>query len=532
MSVTEDRRTSYHRQAINASGTLRRVLDTVSARILLAILFASGLGIRVYHCTDPLLEFHPVRQYRAAMQARALYLQDEEGTPPIVRELALLNYSRLETLEPPILETMAATIYEWLEGEHLWVGRVLSIAAWMVGAAALFAASSSLVGLTGAYVSVTLFLFNAFGIVASRSFQPDPLMVALTCVCLWLVVRATSRGGSLLPASVIGAAAMLVKPMALFFVLPCLMVGWWPAKGRTGTRKELMLLAAVTALPAALYYAYTVMLAHTIPSPFEHRVTPGLLTSWFFWHGWFERVRFVVGLEGVLAGIIGTALARPGSLSRRVLVALWIGYVVFCLTFPYHTATHDYYHLPLLIPISLAAAAAVTRGGEVIAQLSHPRRAHAFVAAVIIALVTIGAVRALPILQSNWARREVAVYERVGEIVSHDTRTVMLARDYGAALSYHGHLAGWPWPSKGDLSVNGALPSSSELPEWARAHVAAEARYRASYADNTPSYFVITDLDSLETQPDLQRFLRDRFRLVARGSGYVIYDLRDSQHPY
>lgn len=504
---------------------------TVGTRILLAILFASGLGIRVYHCNEPLLEFHPVRQYRAAMQARALYLQDKEEAPSVVRELALLNYSRLETLELPILETIAAAIYEWLEGEHLWVGRALSIAAWMVGAAALFAASSSLAGFTGACVGVTLFLFNAFGLIASRSFQPDPLMVALTCVCLWLVVRATLRGGSLLPASLIGSAAMLVKPMALFFVLPCLIVGWWPAKGRAGARTALMLLAALTVLPAALYYAYTVMLAHAIPSPLGYRLTPRLLTSWFFWDGWFERVRFVAGLEGVLAGIIGTALAPAGSLSRRVLVALWIGYVIFCLTFPYHTATHDYYHLPLLMPISLAAAGAVARGVELIARMSSSRVAHAFVAAVIMGLVTIGTVRALPVIESDGARREIAVYERVGEIVSHDTRTVMLARGYGAALSYHGHLAGWAWPSAGDLSVNGALPSSSELPEWARAHVAAEARYQGSYADQSPSYFVITDLESLETQPDLQGFLRNRFRLVAAGPGYFIYDLRGSQRP-
>ncbi len=36
------------------------------------LVFAAAIAVRVYHITDPLLEFHATRQYRSAMIARAV----------------------------------------------------------------------------------------------------------------------------------------------------------------------------------------------------------------------------------------------------------------------------------------------------------------------------------------------------------------------------------------------------------------------------------------------------------------------------
>jgi hypothetical protein len=135
-------------------------------------------------------------------------------------------------------------------------------------------------------------------------------------------------------------------------------------------------------------------------------------------------------------------------------------------------------------------------------------------------------------LRSRDGSTEVATYERIGEVVRHSTRTVLLAYDYGAPLRYHGQLTGPTWPSADDLRAArlGAGAGASEDTAWSNG-LSAEARYDRFYRPRRPDYFVITDFESLSAQPDLKPFLDANYRRLAEGAGYLVFDLRDNSAP-
>ena len=70
------------------------------------------------------------------MIARALYLPYDSSMPGWARELALLNAEE-NALEPPIIEHLAVYGYRLAGGEHLWIGRLISIISWLIGGVAI-----------------------------------------------------------------------------------------------------------------------------------------------------------------------------------------------------------------------------------------------------------------------------------------------------------------------------------------------------------------------------------------------------------
>ena len=73
----------------------------------------------------------------------------------------------------------------------------------------------------GAVVAVLFFLFLPFAVLASRSFEPDPLMIALFVGATWSIfrLRQTPSGCWLTTAVAVSASAISVKPVCVFPIL-------------------------------------------------------------------------------------------------------------------------------------------------------------------------------------------------------------------------------------------------------------------------------------------------------------------------
>jgi DNA-binding transcriptional LysR family regulator len=125
---------------------------------------------------------------------------------------------------------------------------------------------------------------------------------------------------------------------------------------------------------------------------------------------------------------------------------------------------------------------------------------------------------------------DLATYQRIGDLLHHSQRTIMLSHDYGMPIRYHGHVTGPSWPSAGDLSAArlGAGAGAATDSAWSSDVPSAEQRYNEFYRSRAPEYFLITDFESFEQQPDLKRFLDATFQRLAEGDGFLIYDLRQT----
>ena len=144
----------------------------------LALLFLAALAIRVYNLEAP--GILPEREFRSMIIARANYYEHAESIPAWRKELAFINKQKLDSLEPPILEFIVSKLYQIVGGEYVSLARILTAIFWVVGGVFFYKIAQKLMSTTITIIATAYYLFVPLGILTSRSFQPDSLMITLS----------------------------------------------------------------------------------------------------------------------------------------------------------------------------------------------------------------------------------------------------------------------------------------------------------------------------------------------------------------
>ena len=413
------------------------------------------------------------------------------------------------------MEWLACTADEWLGHESLAVARGLAAFFWAIGSIPLAALARRVGSVLYGGIGLAVYLFLPVRIVASRAFQPDALM---TCSALWATLalaryneQPTVRRLAIAATGV--AIAALIKPMSVFFTVPAAIglavtsLGG-PAGSAVSGRGHR---SPVDWRPPCSITATAPSSGTLARDQMRLRFVPSLLATGFFWNGLATQVGRVFGWPFLRACDSRNACGADCPRSRAARV-LWLGYVAFAVAFTYHMPTHDYYHLPYIALVALAATALAER----LASRLPSTALH--VAAVAFAMW--GAYAAWPGLQSDaisWQRTRS--YEEIGALAEHATHAVFLdPRGNGYPLMYHGEISGDSWPGTDDLAADalgGAAP------------VDAATRFARDY-DYGATHFIVTDLASLAAQPDLQALLAARATVVHRTPAFHIYKLVNS----
>jgi 4-amino-4-deoxy-L-arabinose transferase-like glycosyltransferase len=482
---------------------------------VLALLFGLGLGIRLTDLTDLPLDFHPTRQLFSAIKARGIYYQasPELDIPEWKKDIALRAYRTDATLEPPILDTLVAATYR-VYGERLWIARIYSSMFWMIGGIFLYLLAREVLRLDEALLALTVYLLLPYGVFASRSFQPDPLMVMFMLIGLWAVMRWARQPAWTwaVLAGLTGGLAIFVKLTAVFFIAG----GFIGAVlGRYSLKEALRLpqvwgMALLTILPGAAYVTYGVLIAGYLGAEFGGRFFPQLLVDPFFYLRWEGKVALILGHLGLALSVLGLFFLRMRQ-HRVFVIALWIGYAVFGVIFNYHIASHDYYSLPL-IPIAALSLGAL--GGVTLRRLAEQASGSVLMRIFIrvmlsfIAVMTFWQTRLELVSVDN--RPRATFWESVGEALGHQPSVIAVTQDYGYPLVYWGWQRVSLWPEK--LSAVFGT-ENDELPR----------RFERLTADK--AYFLVTDFDELERHPGLEDLLHENFLIHAKGDGFIIFDL-------
>jgi hypothetical protein len=490
--------------------------------IVLMFLFVAALGVRMYHVNDPPLNFQATREYRSLIIARADYYDHNDAIPTWQKQVADFSRQKQGVLEPPIFEKIVSYGYLLAGGEAFWIPKLLSSIFWIAGAYFLYLIALRITDAPAAIFSVAFYLFLPFSIIASRSFQPDPLMIMLLLLSVLLILRYyehPTRSALLIAASA-AAFAFLVKPVCLFVILGAFVSMGIAQKGlrRAIISPTTVIFVAVMALPTLGAYLYGIATGRFLLGEAEKTLVPRLLVTSFFWQNLFKNIGAVVGFGAFTLALVGVLLFREG-LPKALIIGLWAGYGIFCVAVDYNVATHDYYQLQLIpiVALSLGPLAAIV--------IQHLRPIYtqwlwrlALSAIVLLALLlSVAVVR--PRLVSPGSQRLVDAEAQIGARVGHSTDTVFLASDYGVSLEYHGLMSGYPWPLASDLEWERLTGTPSPN---------ADARFNAWFAQRSPQYFIVLDMQEFDQQPDLQAFLTEHYPVLAQTDDYLIFDLR---HP-
>ncbi len=486
--------------------------------LLLLILFAAAIAIRVYDLTDAPLDFHPTRQVFTAIVARGMYYEHLDSAPAWQRERAVAMWKSEET-EPPSIDALAVLTYRLMGREDVFYPRLYSALFWVLGGLAVYFLARDLVSSDGALVAVAFYLFVPYGVIASRAFQPDPLMLCLILFSWWAMRRweRSDRWGWAVAAGLLGGLAMLVKSLAAFSLLGGLAGVFFARPLRQSVRQvKFWVMGLLMAVPILLWTYYGFFVKGTLGSQFSLRFFPNLLLDPIFYLVTEANVEGVVGLLPLILGLLGFFLLEKGE-KRTFLAGLWGGYLLFLLVFAYYFMTHDYYHLSLVPIVALSLAPLGDLTARRLLDLNPGRLARTF----IYTFLAVGLLINLWNLRQTFHRvdyrPQAQFWAEIGRALDYDSRGVALVQDYGYPLAYWGWINPTYWPHTGDTALREMAGLSA--PEFA-------AQFEAAAADR--HYFLVTDLAEFDAQPQLKEYLYAHYPVLEQGQGYLIFDLR---HP-
>jgi hypothetical protein len=500
-------------------------------QVTLAAALLLGLGIRLYDLTDPPFDFHSTRQHRSAIIARGMYYLADESLPPAQREQAIAQMQRENIIEPPIVEYLVSRLYLLTGQENLWYGRLLSGVFWVLGGLAIYGFGRELGSRDGGLLAAIYYLFLPYGMIASRSFLSDPLMVALIAATFWTAVhwhnQPTMRAA--IWTGLFAGVAIFVKSVSVFILgaaLAGLMLGRMLAQRNEagegqGLKRHLAALirerqvwtmAVLTLLPTVLYYIYGLFINGFLQQQLKYRFFPEMWRDPAFYIRWVEFSSDIVGYGVLLAALIGVLLIRDRGL-RGMLAGMWLGYLVYSMTFPFHTITHDYYTLPL---IPVVAAGLVPVGAMLLGSLAkHERSTWARLA--VIGVIAFGVIFKVwdtrVILARQDFRTDAAEWAVYREIIPLDANVIALTKAYGLPLAYYGWVDASLWLSNADAGLR-ELAGADEDDVTSRRLKSLEGQ----------DLFLVTNFNELDNQPALKELLQD-YAIYAEGPGYIVYDL-------
>jgi 4-amino-4-deoxy-L-arabinose transferase-like glycosyltransferase len=486
--------------------------------LLLALLMLGGALFRLSDLTDAPLDFHPTRQIRSAIIARGMYYQNLPGVPEWQREYAIRQWQAQELIEPAIIETLSAATYVLAGGEYPWIGRLYSILFWLLGGVGLYLLARRLMDTDSALIALALYLGWQYAIIASRSFQPDPLMVAAVVWALWGLVEWQRQPGwgRAMVAGLLGGLALYIKFTAVFFIAG----GWLGVIVAGGNWKgwlrnrQFWLAAGLIALLPLMYSLYATLVLGSLQSQFSLRFFPAMWIDAVTYLRWWNRLIGVIAMPWLAVAALGFFTLRERS-NRGLLLGWGAGYLIYGLLFSYYTATHDYYHLPLLPLAALGAGAALR---ALFHRMSGNQRWLCLVVALVVALI---------FLSEGWAARtllrrvnyraEVARIEQIAAQFSPQDHLVSMAEHYSLPLVYWGWLRTTHWFGAGDFALREAAGQPIDLQAYFQAQLSGR------------DFFLITDFEELDRQPQVEEWLNAHFPVFAQGEGYRVYDIRQQK---
>ncbi len=487
--------------------------------VLVALILLAGFGVRMIDLTDLPVDFNPTRQLFSALKARGMYYQYAANLsiPNWQKQIGIKLGQELPPIEPDVFERLVAGTY-MIFGEHLWIARIYSSIFWLLGGLALFGLARRMSSTNGAIIALLYYVFLYFAVIASRSFQPDPLMVALTIGGFWAFYHwyEAHTWKWVIITGLLTGFAIFIKVWAAFplfgaFAAQILFDGNLKKSIRD---LQTWAVAILSALPAGIYLLFGFFIQGFLVSQTSFRFFPNLWLSGSFYIRWLNMADNIVGSGALLLALLGIFMARAKD--RPFMIGMWIGYIAYGLALPYHITTHNYYQLPLIPIVALSLAFPASAIFEKIAELGSTS---AFVRYSVIAVILFAVGHAVwdartSLLGQN-SRGDAHFWAALGDKLGHTSSVVSLTSDYGYSLAYWGFQDSTYWLGKGDVNLR----------DLAGKNVQPASNFDSVIAGK--QYFLITQFSAYDSDTGLKNALSN-YPVYAQGSGYIIFDL---QHP-
>jgi hypothetical protein len=224
----------------------------------------------------------------------------------------------------------------------------------------------------------------------------------------------------------------------------------------------------------------------------------------YFYLRWFLTLSNIMNVIWLSLAILGW-LVFANKPAKIFLAGLWTSYAIFGFAFAHHISSHDYYSLPLIPIVALSLAPLATEFLPTFLEKLQPSRFYQLITFFLLLLaLSLTSINQYLNMRTNDYRPQAAFWAEVGNAIGHQPGVVALTTDYGYPLAYYGWQNSDPWPLAPDIQ-----------------------NFDETFSRLTAgkSYFLVTDFDEYNRQPELQKRLNANYPIIAQGNGYLVFDL-------
>jgi len=340
--------------------------------LFLFLILFGAIFVRFYRFSSPIADWHSWRQADTSSVSRNFVKSGFDLLHPRFDDISNVpsgkdNPQGYRFVEFPlynVLQASTALLVPTLPIEQS--GRVVTILMSVLSAVFLFLLTRKYAGPRTALFAAFFYAFLPYSIYYGRVILPDPMMVTATLGGIYFfdkwLEKSTSGKRTLfyLLAVVCTASALLLKPFALFFMLPMVFLAFDHFKLGVFKRWELWLFAVLVVAPLLLWRTWMAQYPEGIPVN-DWLFNGGNIRfkgAFFYWIFADRLGRLILGYWGVGIFLIGVLVASAQVVVHTKKAQFFFySFLLSCLLYVIVIARgnvqHDYYQLPLLPSIAL-----------------------------------------------------------------------------------------------------------------------------------------------------------------------------------
>lgn len=326
-----------------------------STIVLFLAVAAVGILLRFYRFTYPIADWHSWRQSDTAAVARNFEKFGFDPMRPRYDDLSNIQSGKdnpmgWRMVEFPLYQSVAHAGRQIVSGVSVefWL-RLVTIAASVATAVLvglLVAQSASI--LAGLFAAAS-YAVLPYSIYYGRSILPDPFMVFLSVLSIFVLSR-----GYVVPSAFIAALALLVKPTAIFLLLPIPYLLFRQFSFSKAFVIRLFTYSLIALVPLWFWRQWIMQFPEGIPS-FGWLLNAGNIRfkgAWFHWL-FAERIgKLILGYWGLFP--FGLGLVLPVTKKEEWMFRFWLlGALAYLVILAAGNVQHDYYQILLLPTISV-----------------------------------------------------------------------------------------------------------------------------------------------------------------------------------
>lgn len=337
--------------------------------LLLGILLLFGLIFRLYRFNNPIADWHSWRQADTSSVSRNFVQNGFDIFHPRYHDLSnvpsgLDNPQGYRFVEFPIYNIFQAGMFKMLGIFTLeeW-GRITTISSSLLSAVFLFYIFSfrknSLLGLTAAF----FFLFIPYNIYYGRTILPDTSMAMAVLGSIyffqkWLAFQKVSIFNlQFLVSLIFMISAFLLKPYAIFFTIPLIVLSFEKFGKEFFKKPQLWLFAIISVIPLISWRIWMSNFPQGVPASAWLLNGNGIRfrPAFFRWIFYERLVKLISGYFGVIIFLFGI-LSLKKSKDFLFIASFGISSLLYIFVIATGNVQHDYYQILVMPSVSILFA--------------------------------------------------------------------------------------------------------------------------------------------------------------------------------